>query len=447
VRWAGLLLATGLLGAGFILAIHNFDSSGLALGLASVLVGLPLLVRWIHGDRELNRFLYPILVWEICLVIFHLLWLVPFYASAGMDALGYYDAAVQTASSIRAGDWESVPMSIGNQAVIVPTAILYALFGPSMSAMFGISAMIGLAGVIAFYKAFAIWQPSGRARLYALVVLFLPSLGVWRSLFGKDSVVILGLGVACLGYSKWLARGRFSALVYTALGVVIAGAVRPHIGFVLVGSLVATEIWRRNARRGSFFVKLLLGVVVFAPLLATVGTVAGNYVALKGQSVDAMLEVGLNNGRGNATGGSVLVNPEMGSLLDYVRFLPDAMVRLLFRPFPWEAHNANAMLATLENVLLFGFLLRSLKSMGGVLRNVRHHPYFLFSLLMVLELSVMFSLLTNLGLISRMKAQIYPFLFTLLLAAPHTARSAQPAAIRRPALRGWSQPREAMRWV
>ena len=90
---------------------------------------------------------------------------------------------------------------------------------------------------------------------------------------------------------------------------------------------------------------------------------------------------------------------------------------MLLRPFLWEAHNANAWLAALENLFLLGFFLRSLPALPASLRGIRRRPYYLFVLLMAAELSLMFCLLTNLGLISRMKTMIYPFLFALLLSA------------------------------
>jgi len=413
-----LILAVCALSTCFIWSISSDRAGPVALSLASLLVGAPLLIRSIQREPVLNRLLFPILAWQVCLVVFHLVWLVPFYAQAGIDALSYHQHAVHLAGQMRGGEWRSIPYGIGNMAVVLPTALLYAIFGPAFQAMFLVSAMVGLGGAILLYRAFAMWQPAGRCRLYALILFFLPSLGVWRTLYGKDSLVMLGLGLACYGYSAWLARHRGADLGKTCVGVVGLVLVRPHVGFMVATALVATELWRRGDRKRGFLIRHAAAALLFLLAFAWFGQVAKTYVSLKEDSLEGMLEVGIANGRGNAVGGSVLANPDLHGLMDYMRFLPEGLVRLFLRPFPWEAHNANAWLAALENVFLVMFMLRSLLLWPSLLRNLRRQPYCLFSLMMMLQLMLAFSLLTNLGLVSRMKAQIYPFLLTLVVASP-----------------------------
>jgi type II secretory pathway component PulF len=55
----------------------------------------------------------------------------------------------------------------------------------------------------------------------------------------------------------------------------------------------------------------------------------------------------------------------------------------------------------------------------------------LFCFALAVELLLMFSILPNLGLISRQRVQLLPFLFAVLVAAEATVRRAQGAPARR----------------
>jgi hypothetical protein len=417
-----IAVACGCLGLGglFVASMTRMESGSWPLTFFALAFGLPWIGRAMSRDAALSKLIYPVLAWQLCLVVFHLFWMVPYYALAGMDALGYHEAALDTAGLIRDGQWSELSLGFGNRAVVLPTAVLYALFGSSFAGMFVIASLLGLAGMIGFHRALALWEPAARMKKYALLLFLWPSLGVWRSLYGKDCLVMFGLGTAAYGYSLWLATSRKGALVRVLLGASAVFLVRPYIGFVLAASMMATEIWRRNKYRGAFLLKAAISLALFVPLLSLTGSMAGEYVNLKSESVEGLLEAGVYYGKGNAIGGSVVLNPDINGLIDYLRFLPEALVRLMVRPFPWEAHNLNAWMATAENLLMLFLLLRSLRMLSALVPHIRRHPYALFALLMVIEMTVIYSLLTNLGLISRMKAQIYPFLFVLLFA---TARS------------------------
>lgn len=413
-------LAAGciVLAGSFFLTLVRLEAGSWPLTLFTLLVGTPLIWRSMARDAVLNRLVFPVFAWQVCLITFHLFWMAPYYAASGMDAIGYHEAAAQTALPIRDGQWRDISWGMGNRAVVAPTAILYAIFGPSFAAMYVIASLLGLAGMIAFYKALAIWEAPRRARAYALIIFLLPSLGVWRSLYGKDCIVIFGLGLTALGYARWLQLSSASWLLRAAGGIAIVYLIRPYVGFVLLTSVVLTEIWRHGEYRGALFLRAAVSLALFVPLMSLTGSMAGEYVQIKSESVEGLLEAGVFNGKGNAIGGSVALNPDIHGLMDYLRFLPEALVRLMLRPFPWEAHNLNAWMATFENLFMILFVLKALRSLSRLAPNLRRHPFCLFSLLMTLQLIVVYSLLTNLGLISRMKAQILPFIFILLISTP-----------------------------
>src|SRR5207248_10809458 len=79
-------------------------------------------------------------------------------------------------------------------------------------------------------------------RLYALLLFFSPTLFFWPSIIGKEAVMVLVLGAACLGAAQLL-TGRFRGLVWLAVGLTGAAIVRPHMALIVgAGLLVAAPI-------------------------------------------------------------------------------------------------------------------------------------------------------------------------------------------------------------
>jgi hypothetical protein len=103
---------------------------------------------------------------------------------------------------------------------------------------------------------------------------------------------------------------------------------------------------------------------------------------------------------------------------------PRGVVRVLLEPFPWDVHNLNSGLASIENLLIAWFLLRYGFRARLIWRAIVRQAYLLFCFALAVQLLLMFSILPNLGLISRQRVQLLPFLFAVLVAAEATVRRA-----------------------
>ena len=113
---------------------------------------------------------------------------------------------------------------------------------------------------------------------------------------------------------------------------------------------------------------------------------------------------------------------------------PRALVTVLFRPFPWEAHNAQALVSSLECLLMLGIFVSSWPRLKRLPTLMRQRPYVTFSLIYLLLFVYAFSSFGNFGILARERVQVLPFLF--VLAALPRARVARRA----PASLGINQP-------
>ena len=98
------------------------------------------------------------------------------------------------------------------------------------------------------------------------------------------------------------------------------------------------------------------------------------------------------------------------------------MLSVLFRPFPWEAGNAQALVAAAEggrcSMAIF-VVLAAAASCGCPGSSVRT-PYVAFALAYTALFVLAFSSIGNFGLLTRQRTQVLPFVL-VLLAVPARA--------------------------
>jgi len=100
-------------------------------------------------------------------------------------------------------------------------------------------------------------------------------------------------------------------------------------------------------------------------------------------------------------------------------------VTILFRPFPFEVHNAQAAITALESSLLLCLTLARRRAIWHAVRHLRRWPYVAFILVYSGLFVVAFSSIANFGILARERTQLLPF-FLVLLAVP--ASRPRPAA-------------------
>lgn len=337
------------------------------------------------------------------------------------DADGYHKAGLVLAPAFRDGVFAAeVGKVIGTGFIKILTGIVYVFIGPTEIGGFLVFSWIGFWGLYLFYRAFCLAVPNGDRRRYALLLFFLPSMLFWPSSIGKEAWMTLTLGLTAYAAARLLThqRGAFLLLVVGLLGT---GLVRPHMALVAFASVAIGFLARRTANPTPFTPLARVGgmVVLLGISVVVLGQVEDFFELDKfdSQEVDKVLTTAQGN---TSQGGSEFSAPRANTVLN----MPNAVASVLFRPFPFEARNAQTAVASVEGMLLLVLFFRSRRRVVGAARNLRSSPYGALSFTYILLFAFAFSSFGNFGIITRQRVQMLPFALVFLALPTVTAKIA-----------------------
>ena len=337
------------------------------------------------------------------------------------DATGYHGSGHELV-----GVWRSfeVPhVEIGTEFVNAVTGFLYIPYVPTFLGGFFMFASLAFFGQLMLYAAFRHSARGKQVGWYAAGVLFLPTIIYWPSSIGKESLMFLFLGMGSLGAARLLDDYRLRWAALFGLGAVGAAAIRPHVALLLGGSLAAALLFGKSKASGLGGRKALATILIGGVLI-----VVGAFTAQKfgidfasGLEATEDFENVLGNVEGSTSkGGSAVTGGGIRSPADF----PAGFLKVLFRPFPQEANNEQALASSFEGVLL---LLVFAWRFFPMLKNglgIRRRPYMIFVFVFTIGFIVAFSSFNNFGLLARQRSQVMPYFVALLVGL------------------GWAQPEE-----
>jgi hypothetical protein len=420
----GAVFVSGLL---LLLELSTYEVWG-AMFVAPILLALSLPVFARQAAREADRRLFLLLILALVLkmaggMVRHF---VAFEVYEGVaDAAGYHDWGVRLSRQFWAGNFDTGLESLtGTNFLKFLPGIVYMVTGPTRLGGFIFFSWLGFWGLFLFYRAFTIAVPEGRNRTYARLLFFLPTLVFWPSSIGKESWLMLCLGIAAYGSARALTGRPWRGLALAALGLWLAAIVRPHIAGMMGVGLAAAFLVRRPARE--------LGQLAPIVKVASVAVVAALAVILVVRTDRFLRESNIDTDTGvtdtlsqitaqTYQGGSTFVP----SLIQSPARAPLAVLTVLFRPFPFEAHNAQTVLAGLEGIFLLGLSLLRIPWGIGAVKSLRRQPYAAFALAYTGTFIFAFSAIANFGILVRQRSLMFP-LFLVLLAIPPRRKESTP---------------------
>lgn len=295
----------------------------------------------------------------------------------------------------------------GTQVTGQVTGLIYTLGVPSLIVSFMIFASLALVGMLLFYLAFRRTVPGWGALPYFVLLFFLPTMLFWPSSTGKDALIVLALGAISYGAALAFAHRVGASLVFFAFGLAISGLIRPHIPVIAIGSLLLAALLSTAGRFGlNRWARLALVA------LATVALVYLVPLASTRLGVDEGLETFLaEQQRVTTKGGSAVAGTPVASPLD----LPEATLRVLFRPFPHEASSIGMLLSSIEGLALLALVLWRTPTFWANRNVLRRVPYLLYSLGFSLAFIIAFSSIFNFGILARQRSQVIPFLLAAIV--------------------------------
>jgi hypothetical protein len=304
------------------------------------------------------------------------------------------------------------------------TGVFYYLFGSDMIAGFIVFGLIAFVGSYLWYRATVEAVPFVDRRLYFIIVMFVPSILFWPSSIGKEALMQFAIGSAALGTAH-IFNGKLMRGVLVAVpGAWLMSVVRPHLlGLAALAAAGAFVIGRspRKERASSATSSLVkpIGIVILVFVAVFAVSAGANSLGLPSlslSSVQAELDAtSASTGQGN----SAFNNG--GNSLSPLR-LPQGMVTVLVRPFPWEVDSSLQILASLEGVALVAFIVWRRKSLAISLRHIRTVPFLFYCWTLTILYAVTFQAFANFGLLTRQRSLVLPALYVLLCLDTKKAR-------------------------
>lgn len=397
------------------------ESIWVVMFLVPILVGatIPALAR--QAARERDRRLFQLLV--LALVLKLLGSMVRYYVSfkvygGVVDSALYHQFGAALAERFRSGVFDTGMESLtGTNFIPFFTGMLYTVSGPNIFAGYLLYSWLAFWGLFYLYRAFTIAVPDGARRSYARLLFFLPSILYWPSSIGKDAWMLFSLGLAAYGVARIVSGRVLRGVAVAGVGLWLGMLVRPHVAGMAALSLAVAYIAGRTGGRRGWQAGAMKLVGMAALLVLAVALLSQTAAFLKDSGLDTEEGVGsvlAQNTARTGEGGSSFDSSSSG--LSPVG-LPLAVVTILFRPFLFEAHNAQAAVTALESTVLLVLTIRRRRGLWQALRHARRRPYVAFVAVYTVVFALAFSSIANFGILARERVQVLPF-FLVLLAIP-----------------------------
>lgn len=335
------------------------------------------------------------------------------YNSQG-DALTYFGQGQMLAAYYRDFDfsvWEWYRYGgEGTTAMIKLVGFVYALLPASLPGSFFLYAGLAFAGAVFFYRAVLISSSDDSYKTYRWFIFFLPSILFWPSSLGKDAWIFFCSGLVTYGWVLYGRRQNFAGLVLAGLGLFLVNFIRPHTAAFLAIAMAASFFLTVTSRVRSLAVWTIGGLVVGGLAIVLINSGA-EFLQLEDLSIESVEEFYAEQQERTASGSSgydpVNVFTPGGLML--------GLVSALARPFPWEAHNVQALIASFETLVWLGFCWLRRKQFWHNLSAIRSDPAISYALAYSVIMLLALTSLGNFGLIARQRVVVLPFWWMLFL--------------------------------
>ncbi len=417
----------------FLMEHGSYDTwAAIPVGIGLVALSVPL-VRRIESyetDHRIARMLWWALMLKLVSALPRYVMVFGLYDGQA-DAASYSRVGSELARQFRDGLFYADlggPLQ-GTRFIQLVTGVVFTVIGGTTLGGFLVFSWFGFWGLYLFHRAFVRACPEGDHWRYSRLVFLLPSLLFWPSSIGKEAWMCLGLGIVAYAGSRMLTGAR-GGLVLLAAGSLMLSMVRPHIAALVGFAVLLAYVVRRSPENASAFApagKFVIVIILGLGMVYAVGQLEDFFGVdeFDQEAVQTTLdEVTRRTGQG---GSEFAAEPSTNMRPSQ---FPQALVGVLFRPFPWQATNVQALVAATESVFLMGLFLANRRGMLGALRSAIRVPYVVLCCTYTVLFVYGFSSFSNAGILVRQRVQVLPFVL-VLVCLPVAAVGARPQARQR----------------
>ncbi len=333
-----------------------------------------------------------------------------FYYYPGGDCITYFDQGSNFANSLSMIGTDAILHPFYSTNFVTMLAGLVAYLIPSYVTVSCLFALLSFWGQYLIYRAFTIAVPEADRRDMAMLIFLLPSIAFWPATVGKEATILFAIGLCVYGYARATVRANPVGYVICGVGLVLAMAVRPHMGAML--GLALTASMTLSSTRHGIWGLLNRGVGIPLTVVGTIFLVSKAQAFLGASDFQTGMGVLSVVQRNSAIGGSAFG----GSEGPVSRVLTAPF--LLFRPFPWESLSLQVFAASLEGMALAFIFWRRRLSVWYAVKNWRN-PIIAFTLVYAMQYMVIFSVATgNFGIMVRQRVMLLPLAVMLVCLPP-----------------------------
>jgi hypothetical protein len=155
----------------------------------------------------------------------------------------------------------------------------------------------------------------------------------------------------------------------------------------------------------------VVGIVVLMGVGVVAVSKAASFFEVDNVSGDSVNEVLDYTDKQSGQGGSEFEPVRVKSPTEF----PSAALAVLFRPWPWEASSAQALIASAEGTLLLILGAASITRVMKLPKYLFQVPYVAYALTYTVMFVIAFSSIGNFGILTRQRTQVLPLLLVLLV--------------------------------
>jgi hypothetical protein len=302
----------------------------------------------------------------------------------------------------------------------------------SYSATAVLFAVLSFSGVWLLFKTFYSILPD-RHFLFALSILFMPSVFFWGSGILKDSLTLTGVGWATYSVYQLFILRKWTPVSITLLllGCLILYFTKLYILLCFLPAAIVWVFLANFARLHSLALKVLIAPAVFAMAgLSGYWAIVKVSVADKRYELDNLArtayvtayDIGFYTGR--SAGSRYSLGELDPSFIGMLTKAPQAINVSLFRPYVWEVNNPFMAMAALESLVILGFTLFVIFRYGRRLFECFFNPVIIFCLVFSLTFAFAVGVSTyNFGTLVRYKIPLMPFYLAALILMEYYLRN------------------------
>ena len=403
-----------------ILAIVLVVPSGewLAVFLYLAVAGGLALLLYQRGIKPVSP-TFPVSLFVLALVVKLLgsvvrYWTVVDLYGGAADAPAYHAEGILLAPYFRDFDWSILDWykfrGEGSTRMAILTGVLYSVMPASLAGSFIFFAVLAFAGSVLFYRGVRMASSDTWMSAYTIFVFFLPSILFWPSSLGKDAWVFFCSGLVAWGWASFVRRNHFWGLVVVGAALLLINLVRPHIAAFMGISLAAAYLMYATRAARSIVVWLAGAILLFSLGFYLVQSGA-EFLQLEELSLEAVegfyAEQQARTTIGSSRYATVSVFTPTGAVV--------GLITALARPFPWETHNVQSLLVSLETVAWLVFCWIQRRVFLSKLRSLRGDPFAAFAVFYSLITLLALTSIGNFGIIARQRVMVLPFLWMLFV--------------------------------